>query len=116
MFVLVSGTTFSGGEALAYDLRALGRVTVVGEVTRGGAHPSSVLSLGDNVELRLPIARTVNPITGTDWEGVGVQPDVAVPAEQALETAHAAILDLLLNGSDIPASVREEARLARAGA
>jgi C-terminal processing protease CtpA/Prc len=116
VFVLVSGTTFSGGEALAYDLQALGRVTVVGEVTRGGAHPSDVVAVGDNIELRLPIARTVNPITGTDWEGVGVQPDVAVPAEQALETAHTAILDLLLSGADVPASVREEARLARAEA
>ncbi len=115
VFVLVSGTTFSGGELLAYDLQALGRVTVVGEVTRGGAHPSTVVSLGDNVELRLPIARTVSPITGTDWEGVGVHPDVAVPAADALEAAHAAILDQLLSGSDLPASVREEARLARAG-
>lgn len=90
-------------------------MTVVGEVTRGGAHPSTVVSLGDNVELRLPIARTVSPITGTDWEGVGVHPDVAVPAADALEAAHAAILDQLLSGSDLPASVREEARLARAG-
>jgi C-terminal processing protease CtpA/Prc len=115
VFVLVSSTTFSGGESLAYDLQALGRVTVVGEVTRGGAHPSTVVSLGDSVELRLPVARTVNPITGTDWEGVGVQPDIAVPAEGAMETAHAAILDQLLGGGDLPASVREEARLARAG-
>jgi C-terminal processing protease CtpA/Prc len=113
VFVLVSGATFSGGESLAYDLQALGRVTVVGEVTRGGAHPSTVVSLGDNIELRLPIARTVNPITGTDWEGVGVQPDIAVPAGDALKAAHSAILDQLLNGGDLPASVREEARLAR---
>jgi C-terminal processing protease CtpA/Prc len=113
VFVLVSGTTFSGGESLAYDLQALGRVTVVGEVTRGGAHPSTVVSLGDNVELRLPIARTVNPITGTDWEGVGVQPDIAIPAADALSAAHAAIIDQLLNSGNLPASVREEARLAR---
>ena len=113
MFVLVSTTTFSGGEALADDLQALGRVTVVGEVTRGGAHPSTVVSLGDNVELRLPVARTVNPITGTDWEGVGVQPDVTVAAEVALDTAHQAILDRLLDATDTPALVLEEARQAR---
>jgi C-terminal processing protease CtpA/Prc len=113
VFVLVSSATFSGGESLAYDLQALGRVTVVGEVTRGGAHPSTVVSLGENVELRLPIARTVNPITGADWEGVGVQPDVLVPADDALDSAHMAILDQLLSRSGIPASVREEALLAR---
>ncbi|MGI8691709.1 MAG: S41 family peptidase [Geodermatophilaceae bacterium] len=39
MYVLTSGATFSGGEALAYDLQQLGRATVVGERTRGGAHP-----------------------------------------------------------------------------
>ena len=115
VFVLVSGTTFSGGESLAYDLQALGRVTVVGEITRGGAHPSTVVSLGDNVELRLPIARTVNPITGTDWEAVGVQPDILVSADAALDHAHMAILDQLLAARDIPGSVREEARLARGG-
>jgi C-terminal processing protease CtpA/Prc len=114
VFVLVSGATFSGGESLAYDLQALGRVKVVGEVTRGGAHPSAVVSLGDKIELRLPIARTVNPITGTDWEGVGVQPDIAVSADAALETAHNAILDGLIGGTDTPESVRVEARLARA--
>jgi C-terminal processing protease CtpA/Prc len=113
VFVLVSGTTFSGGEALAYDLQALGRVTVVGEVTRGGAHPSMVVSLGDNVELRLPIARSVSSITGTNWEGVGVTPDVAVAADAALETAHMAILDQLLSAGGIPAAVREEAKQAR---
>jgi C-terminal processing protease CtpA/Prc len=113
VFVLVSGATFSGGEALAYDLQAQGRVTVVGEVTRGGAHPSEVVSLGNSVELRLPVARTVNPITGTDWDGVGVKPDIPVPADAAMDTAHMAILDQLLSGSGIPAAVREEARLAR---
>ncbi|HYI09561.1 MAG TPA: hypothetical protein VEK57_10905 [Thermoanaerobaculia bacterium] len=39
--------------------------------------------------------RSVNPITGTNWQTVGVQPDVAVPADQALERpfalAHEAI-------------------------
>jgi len=87
VFVLTSGATFSGGEALAYDLQALGRATIVGETTRGGAHPSEIVSLTDQVELRLPVARPVNPLTGTNWEGVGVQPDVPTAAADALESA-----------------------------
>jgi C-terminal processing protease CtpA/Prc len=113
VYALVSSTTFSGGEALAYDLQAVHRATVVGDVTRGGANPSTVVSLGDNIELRLPIARTVNPATGGNWEGVGVQPDILVPAADALAVAHGAILDALLADSTTPASVREEARVAR---
>jgi C-terminal processing protease CtpA/Prc len=36
----------------------------------------------------IPNGRPINPITKTDWEGVGVKPDVVVPADKALETAH----------------------------
>jgi C-terminal processing protease CtpA/Prc len=87
VYVLVSSTTFSGGEELAYDLKTLGRATIVGENTRGGAHPSTVVSLGDHVELRLPVARSVSPLTGGNWEAIGVEPDIATPAAEALEAA-----------------------------
>src|SRR5215831_18181243 len=87
VYVLTSATTFSGGEALAYDLQALGRAVVVGEQTRGGAHPSVMIPLTGQIELRLPVARSINTVTGTNWEAVGVQPDVSVPAADALEVA-----------------------------
>jgi C-terminal processing protease CtpA/Prc len=90
VYVLTSAATFSGGEALAYDLQALGRATVVGETTRGGAHPSEVVSLTAQIELRLPVARAINPITGSNWESVGVQPDIATPASDAFDVALAA--------------------------
>ncbi|HEY3765942.1 MAG TPA: S41 family peptidase [Gaiellales bacterium] len=90
VYVLTSASTFSGGEELAYNLQALRRATVVGEVTRGGAHPSEVVSLSEHVELRLPVARAVNPITGGNWEGVGVQPDMLTTAADALDVARRA--------------------------
>lgn len=92
VYVLTSPTTFSGGEELAYDLQALGRAILVGEPTRGGAHPSKVLSLDEHVELRLPVARSLNPHTHANWEGGGVLPDVNVPAVDACRTAHKAAL------------------------
>jgi C-terminal processing protease CtpA/Prc len=98
VYALTSAKTFSGGEELAYDLQALGRATIVGEVTRGGAHPSEVVSLAAHVELRLPVARAVNPITGGNWEGSGVQPDVHVPAADALEVALSAALEKSCEG------------------
>lgn len=72
---LTSARTFSGGEELAYDLQALGRGVVVGETTGGGAHPRAAFDLTEHLQLHVPVARAVNAVTGTNWEGVGVVPD-----------------------------------------
>jgi len=99
VYVLIGPTTFSGGEELAYDLQALGRATLIGEPTRGGAHPSKIVSLSVHVELRLPVARSLNPHTHDNWEGGGVLPDVHVPAVDACRTAHDAALAAIRSGS-----------------
>ncbi|MEU6328050.1 S41 family peptidase [Streptomyces sp. NPDC047049] len=88
VYVLTSATTFSGGEEVAYTLQAQGRAEVVGETTGGGAHPTARHPVTEHITVTVPTARTVNAVTGTNWEGVGVQPDRAVPAEKALEAAH----------------------------
>lgn len=110
VYVLTSASTFSGGEGLAYDLQAHSRATVVGEVTRGGAHPSEVVSLSEHIELRLPVARTANSVTGRDWEAVGVQPDIPVPADKALGIAHRAALERIADDLRVPDASRAEAR------
>ncbi|EME98018.1 S41 family peptidase [Streptomyces mobaraensis NBRC 13819 = DSM 40847] len=83
--VLTSDTTFSGGEELAYNLKALGRATLIGETTRGGAHPTDRIPVAPHVTVTVPAARSINPVTGANWEGVGVEPDLAVPAGDALK-------------------------------
>jgi len=88
VFVLTSGTTFSGGEELAYDLQQLGRATVVGERTRGGAHPVEGFRIRPHLQATIPIARSLSPVSGGNWEGTGVQPDVPVAAGTALDTAY----------------------------
>ena len=92
LYVLTSGSTFSGGEELAYDLQQLGRATVVGEVTGGGAHPREGWTVHPHLEATIPVARAVNPVSGTNWEGTGIQPDVPCPAADALDRAHALAL------------------------
>lgn len=87
LYILTGKRTFSAAEALAYDLQALKRATIVGEVTGGGANPFEYRRLTDHFALGLPEKRSVNPVTGTNWQGVGVKPDVAVPADQALDRA-----------------------------
>ncbi|WP_018351403.1 S41 family peptidase [Longispora albida] len=85
--VLTSPDTFSGGEELAYDLQQLGRAVLVGERTGGGAHPRIGIRLHPHLELTVPTARGINPVSGTNWEGTGVIPEIEVPAAEALDAA-----------------------------
>lgn len=87
VYVLISKRTFSAAEALAYNLQALGRATIVGETSGGGAHPFEYLPVHEHFVLWSVTAKSLNPITGGNWQGVGVTPDIAVPAEDALEAA-----------------------------
>lgn len=82
--VLTSPATFSAGEDIAYALKNLGRATVVGQATGGGAHPGDMYRLSDHMAAFIPNGRSISPVTHGDWEGTGVQPDVAVAADRAL--------------------------------
>jgi len=87
VFVLTSTNTFSGGEEFAYNLKALKRATIVGEVTKGGAHPVGPRRVATEYVIAVPHSRPINPITRTNWEGVGVEPDIKVSAQDALAAA-----------------------------
>ncbi|MEO0339961.1 MAG: S41 family peptidase [Bacteroidota bacterium] len=87
IFVLTSSRTFSGAEDFAYTMQKHGKATVIGETTRGGAHPTRAHNLSGGFRVRIPFARSIHPVTKSNWEGVGVQADVQVPSEKALEKA-----------------------------
>ena len=93
VYVLTSNRTFSGAEEFAYNLQARKRATIVGETTGGGAHPTRPVRVTDHFGVRVPFARSINPVTRTNWEGTGVKPDVPVPATHALHTAHLLALE-----------------------
>jgi C-terminal processing protease CtpA/Prc len=114
VYVLISGVTFSAGEEFCYNLQALGRATLIGQTTRGGAHPTRFFPITPTLEITVPIARAINPVTGGNWEGTGVVPDIEVPAEEALATAYRRALEHVLAGS-AAAAVQEEARAALDG-
>lgn len=96
VFVLTSSYTFSGAEEFSYNLKNMKRATIVGETTGGGAHPVQSYPVeGYDVTVALPFGRAVNPISGTNWEGVGVAPDIAVPAAAALDTAYVKALEAI---------------------
>lgn len=88
LFVLTSSRTFSGAEEFAYNLKNMERATIIGETTGGGAHPVEThLFPNLNLGMRVPFGRAINPISGTNWEGTGVEPHIQVPRDEALEVA-----------------------------
>lgn len=116
IYVLTSADTFSGGEEAAYDLQTQKRATLVGETTGGGANPGDQVALGHGLVAFIPTGKAINPITKTNWEHVGVKPDVAVPATEAMKVAYTAILkDLAAKASDAGDRERVERALARLG-
>jgi C-terminal processing protease CtpA/Prc len=96
IWVLTSAETFSGAEELTYNLQARNRATVVGERSRGGAHPGDRYRVAAHLQAAVPSGRAINPVTGTNWEGTGITPDVEVPAADALDRAYRLALEHVL--------------------
>lgn len=87
IYVLVSKNTFSGGEEAAYDLQTMKRAVVIGEQTGGGANFAPRHPINEHFRLSVPQGRPVSPVTGTNWEGTGITPDVVVAPEDAAKVA-----------------------------
>ena len=87
MFLLTSHETASSAEHLSLALKRTGRATLIGETTRGAGHFGTTLALGGGFAAFVPMGRTYDPDTGKDWEATGIAPDIAVPADQALDKA-----------------------------
>ena len=96
LYILVSKNTFSAPEDFTYNLQALGRAKVIGEVTGGGAHGTKPYKIGTYFTASIPFSYSVNTVTHTDWEGTGIQPDIKVPADQALVTAQVMAIRALI--------------------
>ncbi len=95
IYILTSTKTFSAAEEFTYNLKNLKRATIVGETTGGGANPGNWQILSDKVVMFLPDGQAINPITHTNWEGTGVEPDVKTTAEDALVQARILALEKL---------------------
>jgi C-terminal processing protease CtpA/Prc len=105
--VLTSAVTFSGGEEFAYNLKAQDRATLIGQTTGGGAHPIEIVPLTPPLDIFVPVARSINPVTATNWEAAGVEPDVEVPAEDAFTVAYQLALRHALTTVSAPPTLAE---------
>ena len=87
IYVLTSDYTFSAAEEFTYNLKHLKRATIIGETTGGGAHPGGPMVINNGFFVNVPQGRAINPITETNWEGIGVIPHIQIPDEEALQKA-----------------------------
>jgi hypothetical protein len=96
LFILTSHKTFSCAEGFTFALKSLGRATVVGETTGGGAHPVSNARIDSHFGILVPTGRVTTPHAKGDWEGTGIEPDVKVQSGLAVKTANLLALDRIL--------------------
>lgn len=101
--VLTGSTSFSSAEWMAFSLQRLGRATVIGEQTAGGAHPVTRVPIDDRFMLQVPFGQIRDPVKGQDFEGVGVTPDIVVPASEALLAAQKFLLQRRAEAGDAEA-------------
>lgn len=96
IYILTRSRTHSAAEGFAYNLQSLKRATVIGEVTRGGAHTVRRYRINEHFGVQVPVGRSINVVTKTNWEGKGVVPDIQVTADKAFSVAHLTALKRLL--------------------
>lgn len=96
VFALTSGRTFSGGEGMAFLLQDRHRAEVIGERTAGAANPGRPYPAGTRFEVTVPNGRVRMAVSGRNWEGTGVTPDIPVRADDALRIAHLRALRMLV--------------------
>lgn len=96
VYVLIGPQTASAAEEFAYNLKNLQRATLIGRTTAGGAHPMEAFWIHPHIEAFIPAWRAINPLTGTNWEGTGVAPDIDALPQDALKVAYARALEAVL--------------------
>jgi hypothetical protein len=95
LYILISGRTGSAAEAAAYTLQAAKRATIIGEPSGGAANPGGIFPIDDGFGVFVSTGTPINAITGANWEGAGVKPQIAVPAEEALDRAQILALEVI---------------------
>jgi len=95
LYIITSKKTFSAAEEFAYNLKHISRAMVIGENTAGGAHSGGRIKATEKYYVWTPMGRSINPITNSNWEGIGVEPHIKVPEKDALIEAHIKALDSL---------------------
>lgn len=78
LYILTSNETASAAELFSFVLKNRGRATLIGETTMGASHSVEFMSLAHRFGMMLPIGRTLDPVTKTNFEEVGVVPHILI--------------------------------------
>ena len=97
LYILTSENTFSAAEAFTYSLKHLDKAVVVGEVTKGGANRTKTINLNDYFSISLPYIQAIHPVTKTNWEGKGVQPNIETNNNEAFVIAYIDAINKTVN-------------------
>lgn len=87
LYIMISEETFSGAEEFSYNMQQLKRATLIGQTSAGGANPGETRGINNDLSVFIPTGRAINPITNTNWEGVGVQPEIQTKKEETFDQA-----------------------------
>ena len=88
LFVITSDRTFSGAEEFSYNMQTQKRATLVGQTSGGGANPGGTMGINENLHVFIPTGKAINPITKTNWEGVGVIPEIKTKIEETFDKTY----------------------------
>jgi hypothetical protein len=100
LYVLTSSGTGSAAEGFAYHLRAMERATLIGETTYGAGNPGRTFHIDEGYSIFISTGSARNPITGSNWEGTGVEPHIPVKSSTALDEALLRIYSELVGSAD----------------
>lgn len=115
LYVLINGQTASAAEAFAYDVQQFHLGELVGAKTVGAANNNKLLPIAPDFILSVSYGRPQHAVSGGNWEGTGVAPDVDTPPEQALEKAQELALQRLLQAKNVDPERRRDYAWAQAG-
>lgn len=96
IYVLISKSTWSAGEAVPFLLQERQRATIIGEETAGAANPASPWPINPSLAVTIPFGKVRSAIRGKNWEGTGVIPDIATSPDQAFFVAYSKSLPTLM--------------------
>ena len=113
LYILTDGYTFSAAEGLAYDLQALKKAVIAGTPSAGGAHAVEIHTIMDSFTLFIPVAFSKNPVTGTNFQGRGVQPDIKVSGETAIQQVQLHALEKRIEKASDPERKAKLERICR---
>lgn len=115
LYVLISPQVGSAAEAFAYDVQQFRLGTLVGATTAGAANNNRFVPIAPGFMLSVSYGRPVHPVSGGNWEAVGVAPDVAVDPATAPDVAVSLALAGLLARADADPVDRAGWEWAKAG-